>query len=155
MRSQLVNYPDKAGPAGSQLVPEVAQALPTRSSDGRTYTFRIRPGFRFSPPSKQPVTAQTFKDSIERTLNPRMQSAVRNSSCADVVGASAYMAGKASHITGVIASGDTLTIKLLAPAPDFLSRLALPAFCAVPSNTPLNPNGVRVIPSAGPYYVTS
>ena len=66
-----MNYPDKAGPAGSQLIPEVAQALPTRSADGRTYTFTIRPGFRFSPPSNEPVTAQTFKHSIERTLNPQ------------------------------------------------------------------------------------
>ena len=151
---QLVNYPDKAGLAGSQLVPEVAQALPTRSSDGRTYTFSIRPGFRFSPPSSERVTAETFKHSIERTLNPRMQS-VWAQFLSDVVGASAYMRGKASHISGVIANGDTLTIKLLAPSPDFLSRLALPAFCAVPSKTPPNRNGVRVIPSAGPYYVTS
>ena len=45
------------------------------------------------------------------------------------------------------------TIRLLAPAPDFLSRIALPAFCAVPSNTPIKE--VREIPSAGPYYVTS
>ena len=152
--AQLVNYPDAAVPAGSQVVPEVAQSLPTRSSDGRTYTFRIRPGYRFSPSSNEPVTAQTFKDSIERTLNPRMKSPFATF-LADVAGASAYMAGKANHITGVIASGDTLTIKLLAPAPDFLSRLALPAFCAVPSDTPPDPNGVRVIPAAGPYYVTS
>ena len=74
--AQLINYPDKAGPAGSQLTAEVAQSLPTRSADGRTYTFKIRPGFRFSPPSDQPVTAQTFKDTIERTLNPRMDSYV-------------------------------------------------------------------------------
>ena len=72
---------------------------------------------------------------------------------ADVVGARAYMAGKASHIAGVTATGDTLTIRLLAPAPDFLARLAQPAFCAVPSNTPIK--GAPVIPSAGPYYVVS
>ena len=152
--AQLVNYPDKAGPAGSKLTPEVAQALPARSADGKTYTFQIRPGFRFSPPSNQPVTAQTFKDSIERTLSPRMHSPWAQYQ-ADVVGARAYIAGKASHIAGVVANGDTLTISLLAPAPDFLSRIAQSAFCAVPSNTPPNPNGVRVIPSAGPYYVTS
>ena len=152
--AQLVNYPDKPGPAGSQLTPEAAQSLPARSPDGRTYTFKIRPGFRFSPPSNQPVTAQTFKKSIERTLNPGMRSPLAPF-LADVVGARAYMAGKASHIVGVVANGDTLTIRLLAPAPDFLSRLALPAFCAVPLNTPINRNGVRVIPSAGPYYVAS
>ena len=72
---------------------------------------------------------------------------------ADVVGARAYMAGRASHVAGVVASGDTLTIRLLAPAPDFLSRIALQAFCAVPSNTPIKE--VREIPSAGPYYVAS
>ncbi len=150
--AQLVNYPDKAGPAGSQLTAEVAQSLPTRSADGRTYTFRIRPGFRFSPPSNQPVTPQTFKDSIERTLSPKMHSPWAPF-LGDVVGARAYMAGKTSHIAGVIANRDTLTIHLLAPAPDFLSRIALSGFCAVPSNTPIK--AVRVIPSAGPYYVAS
>jgi hypothetical protein len=36
---------------------------------------------------------------------------------ADVVGARSYTAGKASHVAGVVASGDTLTIRLLAPGP--------------------------------------
>jgi YVTN family beta-propeller protein len=152
--AQLVNYPDAPLPAGLQLTPEVAAALPTPSDGGRTYTFKIRPGFRFSPPSDQPVTAETFKDTIERTLNPRMHSPWAQS-LADVVGARAYMAGRASHISGVVARGDTLTIRLLAPAPDFLARIAEPGFCAVPSNTPIHRAGVRVIPSAGPYYVAS
>ena len=152
--AQLLNYPDRAGSAGSQLTAEVAQALPTRSADGRTYTFKIRPGFQFSPGSNQPVTAQTFKDTIERTLSPRMHSALAYL-LADAVGARAYMAGKASHIAGVVASGDTLAIRLLAPAPDLPSRIASPAFCAVPSNTPINSNRARILPSAGPYYVAS
>jgi peptide/nickel transport system substrate-binding protein len=152
--AQLVNYPDKPLPAGSQLTAEVADALPRRSADGRTYRFKIRPGFRFSPPSNQPVTAETFKDTIERTLNPRMHSPWAHY-LADVVGARAYMAGTATHISGVVSDGDTLTIRLLAAAPDFLSRLAQPAFCAVPINTPILPEGVRVIPAAGPYHVAS
>ena len=55
----------------------------------------------------------------------------------------------------MVAHGDTLTIRLLAPAPDLLSRIAEPGLCAVPSDTPIDPNGVRTIPSAGPYYVAS
>ena len=43
----LLSFPDKAGPAGSLLTPEVAQSLPTRSPDGRTYTFKIRPRLSF------------------------------------------------------------------------------------------------------------
>ncbi len=73
----------------------------------------------------------------------------------DVVGAKAYMSGKAAHISGIVVRGNTLTVHLLAPAPDLPTRLALPFFCAVPLDTPLDPKGVRVIPSAGPYYVTS
>jgi YVTN family beta-propeller protein len=153
--AQLLNYPDKAGLAGSQLTPEVAQSLPARSPDGRTYTFKIRPGFRFSPPLNEPVTAQTFKATIERTLNPGTHSYYAHF-LADIVGAGAYMSGKASDIAGVIANGDTLTVRLLAPAPDFLARISQPAAsCAVPSDTPVNRKGQNMIPSAGPYYVSS
>ena len=50
--AKLLNYPDRAGLAGSQLVPEVAQSLPTLSADRKSYTFTIRSGFRFSPPRR-------------------------------------------------------------------------------------------------------
>jgi YVTN family beta-propeller protein len=48
----LVYQPDGAG---SEPAPEVAQALPVRSAGGRTYAFRIRRGFRFSPPDRRAV----------------------------------------------------------------------------------------------------
>ena len=66
----LLGYPDAPAPAGWQLVPEAAVAWPAVSPDGRTFTFKIRPGLRFSPPSDQPVTAATFKYTIERALSP-------------------------------------------------------------------------------------
>ena len=78
--AKLLNYPDKAGAAGSQLQPEVAQSLPKVSADGKTYTFTVRSGFKFSPPSNQPVTAETFKFAINRALNPRMNCRRRSSS---------------------------------------------------------------------------
>jgi YVTN family beta-propeller protein len=152
--AKLLNYPDQPGPAGTQLIPEVARSLPSRSADGRTYTFTIRPGFRFSPPSNAPVTAETFKYTIERTLNPRMHNPVTQE-FSDIVGAPAYMAGHADHITGVTAAGDTLTIRLTHPLPDILARLSQPFFCAVPTDTPIDPAGLHSFPSAGPYYVTS
>ena len=152
--AKLLNYPDRSGIAGAQLTPEVAQSLPTRSRDGRTYTFTIRKGFRFSPPSNEAVTAQTFKTTIERALNPRVKGPLAPE-FADIVGARPYMAGLASHIPGVVVHRDTLTIHLRAPEPDFLWRIAEPALCAVPSGTPIAPPGDRVIASAGPYYVSS
>jgi YVTN family beta-propeller protein len=163
--AKLLNYPDRPAPFGSTLVPEVADAFPTVSADGRTYTFRIRSGFRFSPPSRERVTAATFKYAIERSLSPRMHgpaglAAVAAGSGAratldDVVGADAYAAGRASHVSGIVANGDTLTIRLERPAVDLPDRLALPFFCAVPTDTPLDPNGLRRIPAAGPYYIAA
>jgi len=150
--AKLVNYPDHAAPAGSRLVPEVARSLPIRSPDGKSYTFPIRPGFRFSPPSNELVTAQTFKLAIERGL--KLPAGLWGRADG-IVGARAFAAGTATHVVGIIASGDRLTFRLTAPDPVFVSGLAEPLFCAVPTDTPLAPSGVRTLPSAGPYYVSS
>jgi YVTN family beta-propeller protein len=152
--AKLLNYPDRPAPQGSQLVPEVARSLPSVSADGRTYTFAIRKGFRFSPPSHEQVTAETFRYAIERSLSPRTRS-LAAAVVDDIVGELAYLRGKASHISGVVARGDVLTIRLIRRAPSFPARIAMPFFCAVPRTTPIDQKGVRVIPSAGPYYVSS
>jgi len=157
----LLNYPDAPGPAGRVLRPEVAAALPDISPDGRTYTFRIRSGFRFSPPSDQAVTAETFKATIERTLSPKFATGGHPNPLAaqlpDVVGVAAFAAGKASSIRGITAKGDTLTIRLTHAAGDLPVRLASSFFCPVPIGTPAVPGGGRStpIPMAGPYRVAS
>ena len=67
----------------------------------------------------------------------------------------AYEAGEAKHISGISVAGNTLTVRLTRAAPDLLSRLALPYFCAVPPGTPIATKGVNSVPAAGPYYVAS
>jgi YVTN family beta-propeller protein len=157
--STLLTYPDEPGPAGLRLVPDAARAAPTVSDGGRSYSFVIRPGLRFSPPSNELVTAETFKHAIERSLSPRKSMGLEGSGPGqreldDVVGAAAYMAGKAQHIAGISARGDRLTIRATHPAPDLPARLAQSPFCAVPSNMPLWPQS-RPFPSAGPYYIAA
>jgi DNA-binding SARP family transcriptional activator/ABC-type oligopeptide transport system substrate-binding subunit len=165
--AKLLNYPDKPPPEGWQLQPEVAATMPTLSGDRRTYTFRIRPGYRFSPPSNQPVTAETFRYSIERALSPGLAEGpvVPNPPgphvIDDIEGERAFLDGTASHISGLRAAGNTLSITLTRPSPNFLERLALPFFCPVPVGTPFVagaphravPAGDGSIVSAGPYYV--
>lgn len=131
-----------------------AQALPRTSDGGKTYSFTIRSGYRFSPPSNEPVTAATFKYAIERTLDPRMNSPGRMFA-RDIAGEHAFAAGTAKHISGVIARGNRLTIKLVQPSGDLPARLAMPFFCPVPLGTPVDAHGLRLVPSAGPYYVAS
>jgi len=55
---------------------------------------------RATSSSTEEVTAETFKFVIEHDLHPEMQSPAV-SSMSDVVGAEAYIAGKAKHISGI------------------------------------------------------
>ncbi len=152
--ANLVTYPDKPAPAGSQIVPEVAEAVPVPAGGGRTYSFTIRSGFRFSPPSNEAVTAQTFKATIERVVSPRLNSPFA-SQFSGIVGYHDYVTGKAPGLSGVVARGNKLTITLSQPDGSFLANLAGGAACAVPSGTPAVPGGLDIIPSAGPYYIAS
>jgi Bacterial transcriptional activator domain len=68
----LLRYRPAPAPMRWRLVPEVAAALPAVSRGARTFTFRIRSGFQFSPPSNQRLTARTFKHTIERALSPNL-----------------------------------------------------------------------------------
>ena len=51
--------------------------------------------------------------------------------------------------------GNHLLITTTQNAPDFLARIAMPFFCAVPVSTPINPKGEKTVASAGPYYLAS
>ena len=158
----LLNHPDAPPPAGLRLQPEVAAAMPTMSRDRRTYTFRIRRGYRFAPPSGAAVTAETFRASIERALSPRLGAdAPGIDYLGDVVGARAYHAGRARHVRGLRARGARLSITLTRPSADFVERLSLSFFSPVPVGSPIAPNGevnsngALPPPSAGPYYMTA
>ena len=107
---------------------------------------------RSPPPSNAPVTAASFAREIERVLSPRLQPGLwKLALLPDVVGAVAYHAGKAAHVSGVTLHGDLLVTRLVKPASDLPARLADPDFCAVPVRTPIVLNGVASkITSAGP-----
>jgi ABC-type transport system substrate-binding protein/tRNA A-37 threonylcarbamoyl transferase component Bud32 len=151
--ANLLGFSDSAGIEGGTLRPEVAATMPKVSADGRTYTFRIRPGFRFSPPSNQPVTAETFRYSFERAF--RFPDWARGD-VKDIAGLSAFEAGDAVHVAGITAHGNVLRITLTEPNGAFPVLISQPEFCPVPVGTPIRPNSVaRPIPRDGRYYVSS
>jgi ABC-type oligopeptide transport system substrate-binding subunit len=144
---KLLNYKDGNGPQSSQLVPEAAAGFPKVTNSGKTYDFTVKAGFtKFS--NGQPVTAANFKAAFDRDADPKMQSPAV-SFFSDVVGSTK------SPVSGVQVRGSHLIIHLTKPAPDFEARVAMPFFCAVPTNLAHDPNGVLAPPSAGPYYIAS
>jgi ABC-type transport system substrate-binding protein len=143
---KLMNYPDANGPKGGQLTPEAAAGFPKVSSGGKVYDFTVNAGFtKFS--NGAPVTAANFKAAIDRDADPKMQSpAVPFFS--DIVGSDK------SPVSGVKVRGSHLIITLTKASPDFLARMAMPFFCAIPTDLAHDPNGVLAPASAGPYYIS-
>jgi YVTN family beta-propeller protein len=149
----LYNYPDRPFPEGARLQPEVANGPPSVSEHGKTYTFTIRSGFRFSPPSNERVSAAAFERAIERALSPGLRSN-GGALVGDIVGAQKYGTGKTQDLAGVTARGDSLTVELTKPSTNLVERLSTPWFCAVPPDTAIG-HEVDSLPSAGPYYIAS
>jgi oligopeptide transport system substrate-binding protein len=150
----LLNYPDAPAPRGSRLVAEVAQGFPAISKDGKTYTFTLKRNYKFS--NGKPVTAANYVAAINRDLNPKMSSYAQPF-VDDIVGAQAVIDGKATKARGVKAlSPYKLQIRLTQRAPDLLARLAMPFFAPIPTNMPINPDGVQApVLGTGPYYIAA
>jgi ABC-type oligopeptide transport system substrate-binding subunit len=153
--AKLYDYPDRAGQAGGVLRPEVAAGYKV-SRDGRTYTFTIRRGFRFSDGT--PVTARSFAYAIDRVANYDLVSPgapfIIDPKGTDIVGARAVNDGKATHVSGVAAKGNRLVIRLRKRDPTLLTKLAMPFFQATSLRLPLTKEVVGAYPSAGPYAFT-
>ena len=132
----------------SGLVPEVAVGYPRSSPDGKTLTFTLRSGFRFSDGA--PVRASAFARAINRMLAPSMKSPWAKY-LRDIVGAERVLSGRSEAATGVVASGNRLVIRLTRPVPDFAARTTF--LCAVPPALPVDPEGMAEFHAAGPYYV--
>jgi peptide/nickel transport system substrate-binding protein len=146
----LLRNPDKPYPEGLTVLPELATAAPRITDGGRTYTFRIRSGVRFS--TGAPVTAVDVAHTINRFLNPVMKASPLGPFFVDIVGARAVLDGKAQTARGVAARGNTLTIRLTRPAGDFSARIA--AVCVVPRTLPADAEGAKApVPTAAPYFI--
>jgi class 3 adenylate cyclase/ABC-type transport system substrate-binding protein/streptogramin lyase/predicted Ser/Thr protein kinase len=157
--AKLYNYPDWGELDPAKPVPEIAAAFPrvTHGHGVWTYSIPVRGTYRFSPPSKAAVTAESMRYTIERALSPELgdfQPAALF--LKELVGEDAYRSGKAAHIAGLSASGSTLVLRTTRPVADLVERLAMPFFSAVPSGTP--PANLDLqrhpLPTAGPYYVS-
>ena len=146
--AKLFNYPDRAGRPGTVLRPEVASGYRV-SRDGRTYTFTLRRGFRFSDGS--PVTAKSFGYAIDRAANHALATPAAPFITDLVVGARAVNEGHAVHVRGVVAKGYRLVIHLTRRDPTLLTKLALPFFQATSDKLSLTKEKLSGYPSAGPY----
>jgi len=138
-----------------EILPAVAEVLPTVSDDMLTYTFRLRRGVKFQ--NGREVTAHDFKYSFERLMNPN-EHGVPINILENMVGASQYLEGAADSIEGIKVLDDyTLQITLANADVDFLYKLASPAAAVVPEEEVdrLGCDFSRTPVSVGPFRIVS
>jgi len=156
---KLLSYPDAAAPRGSRLVPEGATGY-TVSNSGKTYTFTIKSGYKFS--NGKPVTAGNYAYAINRALDKNLQSPafqfISDPNGTNIVGAQDVRDGKAAKASGVKVKGNKLSITLTKADATFLAKITMPFFQAMSTTLPRGSKVINVanrndLPSAGPYYI--
>src|SRR6266699_6442566 len=153
----LINYKHIAGPAGNKLYPDLATAMPTVSSDGLTYTFKLKSGLKFGPPVSRAITSKDIEYAFERINTAPLVAQYGQYYFGTIKG----MDGKAKSptpISGIQTPDDsTIIFNLEKPTGDFLFRLSMAAAAPVPQEvakcfTKAGDYGRYVI-SSGPYML--
>jgi peptide/nickel transport system substrate-binding protein len=145
----LVTYRRAGGLAGAELVPDLATAIPQPTDGGRTYTFRLRDGIRYSNGAF--VQPGDIRRGIERTM--RSTNPYLTNQYAGIVGAE-HCSPRACDLHRGIAvdrEAGTVTLHLTRPDPDFLYKLAF----AMASAVPVEKYGGKALPATGPYMTAS
>ena len=148
----LVAFRKAAGAQGDTLVPDLAVVLPRPADGGRTYTFTLRRGIRYS--SGAPVRASDFRRGLQRQL-----------SFGDVPGYyEGILGAPACHqnprrcdLSGIVAddAAGTVTFRLSQADPDFLDKLALlMAAPAPPGAAGHLMDRAPFLPGTGPYTIS-
>ncbi|MFI6407180.1 ABC transporter substrate-binding protein [Streptomyces sp. NPDC050548] len=140
-------------PGGSDLtlVPDLATELPRPTDGGRTYTFTLRRGIRYS--DGRIVRPADFRRGVQRALtagggNPMFFTGiVGGAACLDHPGHCDLSRGITTDDTT-----STVTFRLTAPDPDFLGKLTL-LVVPTPPGTPTRKLGDHRIPATGPYRI--
>jgi peptide/nickel transport system substrate-binding protein len=138
------------------LVPDLATSIPTQTPDGRTYTFELRPGIRYS--NGEVVAPDDFRLALERGF--RLDTGGTHAFLyAGLVGADACVnEPETCDLSKGIATDNetgTITFNLVDPDPEFLYKLTMPFAYPVPPSVS-NEQGEKVrrgIPGTGPYMV--
>ncbi|MFT8417452.1 MAG: ABC transporter substrate-binding protein [Acetobacter sp.] len=149
----LTTFRKVTGPAGRDVVPDLAEALPTPQDGGLTYTFTLRPDIYFS--NGQRVTTADVVASFQRLF--RIGAPTAGSFYGAITGADACLRAPA-HCTldhGIEADATTrrITFHLTHPDAEFLQKLAFTHAVILPASTPEHDTGNTPLPGTGPYRV--
>jgi ABC-type transport system substrate-binding protein/streptogramin lyase len=147
----LLGFRRVAGVGGVTLVPNLATEVPDPTGGGKTYTFQLRTGIRYS--SGDPVMPEDFQWAIERLFEINSPGA---SYFTGIKGADRCKLGDPCDLSsGIVADDDagTVTFQLVRPDPEFEFKLTTPFAFAVPVGIPAPLPPQTPVPATGPYVI--
>ncbi len=169
----LYSYPATPGQT-TTTVPDLATAAPVLSNGNTSYAVTIRTGAMWDTSPPRQVTAADALLGLKRACNPAQpfgglpdfENIIEGyaSFCAGFAKVSPTAAAIKSYIdshqiSGVTASGQTITYKLVRPVPAFANMLVLPPFNPAPVESlnyvPASSASQQHIISDGPYTIQS
>jgi peptide/nickel transport system substrate-binding protein len=126
----LVGYQHLPGAAGNKLVPDLATALPRPTNGGKTYTFHLKHGIKFSPPVNREVTSADIVTAMKRLSSPT--DGQEYGFYYNVI--KGFTTAKGKNISGIKTPDKyTIVFNLTQPTGDFLYRMAMPATAPAPA----------------------
>ena len=131
----LVAYRRIPGAGGSTLVADLAESVPQPRDGGRTYTFQLRPGLRFSDGT--PVRPDGLPR-VDRARRAPRRGVRSPPFYGGIVGADACSPRRCDLSKGIEtdAAARTITIHLRRPDTEFAHKLALPLAYVLPARAP-------------------
>ncbi|MEO6999319.1 MAG: ABC transporter substrate-binding protein [Terracoccus sp.] len=151
----LLGFKKVDGAQSFTVVPDLAESLPKVTNDGKTYTFVLRKGIKFS--DGRELTVDDVTASFKRIFT--VSSPTAGSFYNGIVGAQACLKTPATCdlSKGVVGdkSAGTITINLISPDPELKYKLSVPHAAILPADSPPKDAGNKPIPSTGPYMFAS
>ncbi|MGN6144862.1 MAG: ABC transporter substrate-binding protein [Mesorhizobium sp.] len=151
----LVAFRKADGKDGFKIVADLAEDMPAVSDDGKSFTFKLRKGIKFS--NGQDVTVKDVVASFQRIF--KVSGPTSGTFYAGIVGADKCLADTKSctlegGVVGDEAAG-TITINIVKPDAEFIDKLAMPHAVILPADTPTEDVGSNPIPGTGAYTISA
>ena len=155
MYDGLLAFKKVNGEDSFTVVPDLAEAMPEVSDGGKTYTFTLRKGIKFS--DGREVTVDDVAASFKRIFT--VSSPTAGTFYNGIVGAAACLKTPTSCdlSKGVVVDKATnkVVINLVDPDPELPYKLSVPHASILPADAPPKDAGNTPIPTTGPYMVAS
>jgi peptide/nickel transport system substrate-binding protein len=151
----LINFQKANGADGFTKVPDIAEAFPEPTNDGKTYVFKIRKGIMFS--NGKELGVKDVVASFQRIF--KVSSPTAGGFYSVIVGADKCLAdAKTCTLEGGVVGDEaagTVTINLTRPDAEFFDKLALPHAVIVPADSPTEDVGSNPLPGTGAYTISA